>query len=42
MLIIAIILLNFIGCGYKRPPYYEEKLDENVTLILHTTKSEAQ
>jgi len=35
LFIIAIVLLNFSGCGYKKAPYYEEKIDDNVTVIIH-------
>jgi len=38
--IIATVLLNFGGCGYKKPPYYEEKIDDNVSVVIHPTKSE--
>lgn len=33
-LIIAFILLNLGGCGYKKPPYYEEKIDDNVNVVI--------
>jgi len=29
LIIIAIIALNLSGCGYKKSPYYEEKIDNN-------------
>jgi hypothetical protein len=34
LVIITIIAFNFNGCGYKKAPYYEEKVDNNVTLII--------
>ncbi|SFV57870.1 hypothetical protein MNB_SM-7-1426 [hydrothermal vent metagenome] len=37
--IIATILFIFSGCGYKKSPYYQENIDENVTVIIHQTKS---
>ena len=38
MAIISTLLLNFAGCGYKGDPYYEESIDENVSVIIHHTK----
>jgi hypothetical protein len=32
LIIIAIIALNLSGCGYKKSPYYEEKVDDNVQI----------
>ena len=36
MVIISIIILNFFGCGYKKAPYYEEKIkvDDKVDVII--------
>jgi hypothetical protein len=40
LVIITIIAFNFSGCGYKKAPYYEEKVDENVTIIIQEKKSD--
>ena len=37
MLIIAVFLLSFSGCGYKASPYYQDdapKGDKNVEFII--------
>jgi len=40
IVIISIIILNLSGCGYKKPPYYEENIDKNVKIIIKDKKSE--
>jgi hypothetical protein len=40
MVIISTIILNFSGCGYKKPPFYEEKIDDNVKVIIQPEKKE--
>jgi len=34
LIIIAIIGLNLVGCGYKSAPYYEENPDKDVKIII--------
>jgi predicted small lipoprotein YifL len=43
MVIIAVFLLSFSGCGYKADPYYLEDApsgDDNVKFILTKPKSD--
>jgi len=45
MLIIASFLLSISGCGYKKPPYYQENVpvdDENVKFIIDDRKFPSQ
>ena len=45
MLIIAVILLGFSGCGYKANPYYEVQVpiaDENVEFIIKKSSNDTK
>jgi len=38
--IISIIIVSMQGCGYKKPPYYEKKVQKDVKIIIQS-QSEA-